>query len=87
VDFDRILITDRLAMEIFHAADREKLLFTRTPDHPLPRFRRTNVTQRALSFLVLFDQVLIHDLTDESTYRLPDLEKEGIGRLWRGTAG
>jgi hypothetical protein len=63
-------------MELFRTADREKLLFVKDPDPanrpPLNR-RRTAATQRALSLLVLFDQVVMHNLSNEDMYRLPEL--------------
>jgi len=77
VDFSRVLVTDRLAWEIFGAAAREKLLFVQTPDDQHPRTRSGTAGQRALSLLILFDRLVIHDFS-QGTFRLPDLEKEGI---------
>jgi hypothetical protein len=77
MDFSRVLVTDRLAWEIFCVAAREKLLFVQSPGEPPPRARRGTAGQRALSLLVLFDRLLIHDY-GPGTFRLPDLEKEGI---------
>jgi hypothetical protein len=77
VDFKRILVTDRLAWEIFGAAAREKLLYVRNPDDELLGSRQSRVGERALSLLVLFDRVSIHEY-GEGTLRLPDLEGEGI---------
>jgi hypothetical protein len=77
MDFSRVLVTDRLAWEIFGVAAREKLLFVQSPGEQPPRARRGTAGQRALSLLVLFDRLLIHDY-GPGTFRLPDLEKEGI---------
>jgi hypothetical protein len=76
VDFKRVLVTDRLAWEIFGAAAQERSLFVPPGGEEAPRTRRGPTRQRALSLLVLFDQVVIYDLND--VFRLPDLEKEGI---------
>jgi len=77
VDFSRVLVTDRLAWEIFGAAAREKLLFVQKPADQHPRTRSGTAGQRALSLLILFDHLIIHDF-GPGTFRLPDLEKEGI---------
>jgi len=77
VDFNRVLVTDRLAWEIFGAAARDKLLFVRTTEDQPTRSRLTHVSQRALSLIVLFDRLVIHDFSP-GTLRLPDLENEGI---------
>jgi len=77
MDFRRVLVTDRLAWEIFGAAARDQLLFVKTPGEQI--FRRTFGTamQRALSLIVLFDRLVIHDF-GEGAFRLPDLESEGV---------
>lgn len=77
MDFKRVLVTDRLAWEIFSAGAREKLLFRRDPHEPEPRTRLEAAGQRALSLLVLFDHLVVQDVA-EGIFRLPDLEKEGI---------
>ena len=77
MDFSRVLVTDRLAWELFAAAAQEKLLFIRQPDEQQPHARPGTARQRALSLLVLFDHLVIHEY-GEGTFRLPDLEKEGI---------
>ena len=77
MDFSRVLVTDRLAWEIFGAAAREKLLFVQKPNDQHPRTRPGTAGQRALSLLILFDRLVIHDF-GPGTFRLPDLEKEGI---------
>jgi hypothetical protein len=70
-------VTDRLAWEILSAAEREKLLFVRDSSEPRPQAQLQSVGQRALSLLVLFDRLAIHELGD-GNFRLPDLESEGI---------
>lgn len=71
-------MTDSLAWEIFGAAARDRLLFVRdAEDEPPRRSRRTILGQRALSLIVLFDHLVIHDFS-EGILRLPDLENEGI---------
>jgi hypothetical protein len=79
MDFSGVLITDNLAYELFRAAHREKLLFSQNLDsEDLENLseRDPAVLRRALSLLVLFDRVVIHDLSP--AFRLPDLEKDGI---------
>jgi hypothetical protein len=71
------LVTDQLAWEIFGAAALEKLLFLRDPGDEKPRARAGRAGQRALSLIVLFDRLFIHDF-GKGTFRLPDLENEGI---------
>jgi hypothetical protein len=77
VDFKSVLVTDLLAWEIFGAAAVEKLLFVGDPRDQVPRKGAGLAAQRALSLIVLFDRLLIHDF-GRGTFRLPDLEKEGI---------
>jgi hypothetical protein len=75
MDFQRVLVTDKLAWEIFGAAAREQLLFTNKPEEESFRRRPGASAQHALSLLVLFDRLVIHDF-GEGTFRIPDLEKE-----------
>jgi hypothetical protein len=76
MDFSRVLVTDRLAWELFGAAANERLLFSRpTSQESLPKTGGLT-RQRALSLLILFDQLVLHDIND--AFRLPDLEKDGI---------
>jgi hypothetical protein len=77
VDFSRVLVTDRLAWEVFGAAAQERLLFTRQSDEQQPHTRPGTARQRALTLLVLFDSLVVHEY-GEGTFRLPDLEKDGI---------
>jgi hypothetical protein len=83
MDFQRVLVTDKLAWEIFGAAAREQLLFTNKPEEHSFRRRPGASAQRALSLLVLFDRLVIHDF-GEGTLRIPDLEKEGIVEVLPG---
>jgi hypothetical protein len=79
MDFGGVLVTDHLAYELFRAAHREKLLFSQnlhSEDFENLSGRDPTVLRRALSLLVLFDRVVIHDLSP--AFRLPDLEKDGI---------
>jgi hypothetical protein len=81
MDFSRVLVTDKLAWELFGAAAREELLLSRHGDErDLPR-RKGVVRQRSLSPLVLFDQLVLHDFG--GAFRLPDLEKDGIVEVVR----
>ena len=77
MNFQRVLVTDGLAWEIFGAAAREQLLFTNAPGEQAFRRRPGAAAQRALSLLVLFDRLVIHDF-GEGTFHIPELEKEGI---------
>ena len=83
MDFSRVLVTDRLAREIFAAAAQERLLFIREPDEQQPHTRPGTSRQRALSLLVLFDCLVIHDF-GQGAFRLPDIEKEGIVEIIPG---
>lgn len=81
MDFSRVLVTDKLAWELFGAAAREKLLFSRPgTEAGLPK-RHAATQQRALSLLVLFDRLVVHDIND--AFRLPDLEKDGLIESYR----
>ena len=77
MDFGQVLVTDRLAWEIFGAAAAEELLFLGGPGEQRPQRRAGIAGQRALSLIVLFDRLLIHEF-GKGAFRLPDLEKEGI---------
>jgi hypothetical protein len=77
MDFKRVLVTDRLAWELFGAAAREKLLFVRDASEQEPQTRPGLARQRALSLIVLFDRLSVPD-PGQNPFRLPDLEKEGI---------
>src|SRR4051812_25473462 len=75
-------------MELLQAADKEDLLFVKDPgSRPPPRQRLNAATQRALSLLVLFDKVVIHNYAKDEHCRIPDLEKEGFVEIvsadWR----
>jgi hypothetical protein len=76
-DFSRVLLADSLAWHIFSAAAQEHLLFTRPGEAEAPRAHSSSARQRALALLVLFDKVLVHEF-GEGTFRLPDLENDGI---------
>jgi hypothetical protein len=80
MDFSRVLVTDNLAWELFSAAAREELLFFRkaatNDDLANLSGRGGAARQRALSLLVLFDRLVVHDCSD--AFRLPDLENDGI---------
>src|SRR6266478_2748501 len=76
-DFSRVLLAHDLASSIFSAAAQEKLLFTRSAKDGLPQVRRSQARQRALTLLVLFDRIILHEL-GEGDFRLPDLENDGI---------
>jgi hypothetical protein len=76
-DFSRVLLTDKIAWELFGLASRERLLYLADAHDSAPIPMRGPVSQRTLSLLVLFDKIIIHDFS-EGSYRIPDLEKEGI---------
>lgn len=77
MDFKRILVTDNLAWQIFGAAAREKFLFVRDAADEPAVSSRTLAGQKALSLIILFDRLVIHDFSD-GRLRLPDLENEGV---------
>ena len=76
-DFTRVLLTDKVAWELFGLAARERVLYTSHAGDNPPVPQRGAVSQRALSFLVLFDKVIVHDFS-EGAFRIPDLESDGI---------
>jgi hypothetical protein len=76
-DFTRVLLTDKIAWELFGLAARERMLYSSDAAESTPTPKRGAVSQRALSFLVLFDSVIIHDFSN-GAFRIPDLEGEGI---------
>ena len=76
-DFTRVLLTDKVAWELFGLAEREHMLYTSDAGKNLPIPKRGAVSQRALKFLVLFDKVIIHDFS-EGAFRIPDLESDGV---------
>ena len=77
MNFGKVLVTDRLAWDIFGAAALEKFLFLGDPSEQAPQRRAGMARQRALSLIVLFDRLLIHEF-GKGAFRLPDLEKDGI---------
>ncbi len=76
-DFTRVLLTDKIAWELFGLAARERMLYSSDAKEIIPTPKRGAVSQRALSFLVLFDNVIIHDFGN-GALRIPDLEGEGV---------
>ena len=76
-DFTRVLLTDKIAWELFGLAARERMLYSSDAEESTPTPKHGAVSQRALSFLVLFDNVIIHDFS-HGAFRIPDLEGEGI---------
>ena len=76
-DFTRALLTDKIAWELFGLAARERMLYSSDAEESTPTPKHGAVSQRALSFLVLFDNVIIHDFS-HGAFRIPDLEGEGI---------
>jgi len=76
-DFTRVILADKIAWELFGLAARERMLYSLDADESTPTPKRGAVSQRALSFLVLFDSVIIHDFST-GAFRIPDLEGEGI---------
>src|ERR1044071_7753276 len=76
-DFTRVLLTDKIAWELFGLAARERMLYSSDSKEGTPTPKRGAVSQRALSFLVLFDNIIIHDFS-HGAFRMPDLERQGI---------
>lgn len=77
IDFTQVLLTDKIAWELFGLAARERLLYRSDAQDVAPIAKRGAVSQRTLSLLVLFDKIIVHDFS-EGSYRIPDLENEGI---------
>jgi hypothetical protein len=59
------MLTDKLAWELFGLAGKERMLFSRSSEGA-PTPRGGAVSQRALSFLTLFDRIIIHDFSPEA---------------------
>jgi hypothetical protein len=76
-DFTRVLLTDKIAWELFGRAARERRLYRSDAAEIPPPLKRGVASQRALAFLVLFDNVMIHDFSN-GAFRIPNLEDEGI---------
>ena len=76
-DFTRVLLADKVAWELFGLAARERLLYRFEPQDNVPIAKCGAVSQRALSLLVLFDKITVHDFS-EGSYRIPDFKNEGI---------
>jgi hypothetical protein len=72
-DFTRVLLTDKIAWELFGLAARERMLYSSDAAEILPTLKRGVVSQRALAFLVLFDNVIIHDFSN-GAFHTPNLE-------------
>lgn len=58
-------------------AQQEGLLYTKDGEGFTGRLPRRRDRQAALSLLVLFDKLLVHDHSP-GTFRLPDLERDGV---------
>jgi hypothetical protein len=50
-DFTRVLLTDKIAWELFGLAVRERLLYSSDAEEVTPTPKRGAVSQRALSYL------------------------------------
>lgn len=79
-NFTNVLLTDKIAWQLFGLADRENMLYTSGAGENPPIPERGAISQRTLSFLVLFDKVIIHDFS-ERAFRIPDLESAGVVRV------
>ena len=79
IRFDEVLVTDALAWTLFGLAQREGLLYTAGGEGSSGRHAKPKDCQAALSLLVLFDKLVVHDLSPPANgCRLPDLESAGI---------
>lgn len=76
-DFTRVLLTDKVAWQLFGLAAQDHLLYSSDARESPPTPQRGAVSQRVLSFLVLFDKIIVHDFS-EGAFRIPDLESDGI---------
>jgi hypothetical protein len=75
-DFTHVLLTDKIAWELFGLAARERMLYSSDPKSNTPVPQRGIVSQRTLSLFVLFDKIIVHDFSD-GDFRIPDLENDG----------
>ena len=76
-DFTRVMLTDKLAWDLFGMAAREQMLYRANTGELPPSPRRGAFSQRTLSYLVLFDKIFVHEFGD-GAFRIPDLETDGI---------
>src|SRR5437773_749645 len=77
--FDEVLITDAVAWTLFGLAQKESLLYTAQGEHFSGRPPTSRDRQAVLSLLVLFDKLVVHDLSPgHGTFRIPDLERDGL---------
>lgn len=79
MNFENVLITDGVAWTLFGMAQQEGLLYTKDGEGFTGRPPSRRDRQAALSLLVLFDKLLVHDHSPgPGTFRLPDLERDGV---------
>lgn len=79
ISFDKVLVTDGMAWTLFGLAQKEGLLYTAQGEGFSGRSPRRRERQAALSLILLFDKLIVHDLSPGTgSYRLPDLERDGV---------
>jgi hypothetical protein len=77
ISFNKVLVTNGMAWTLFGVAQQEGLLYTREEGDYTGSPPRLRDRQAALSLMVLFDKLVIHEITP-NTFRLPDLERDGV---------
>lgn len=77
ISFDNVLVADGMAWTLFGMGQQEGLLYTAQGEGFSGRLPSPKDRQAVLSLLLLFDKLVIHDMTG-GTLRLPDLERHGL---------
>jgi hypothetical protein len=79
IEFDEALVTDGVAWALWGMAQQESLLYTAHGAGFEGRLPSPTARQAALSLLILFDRLVVHDFTPGSgKFRIPDLERDGV---------
>ena len=66
ISFDKVLVTDGIAWALFGLAQKEGLLYTAQGEGFSGRLPSRRERQAALSLILLFDKLLVHDLSPGS---------------------
>lgn len=86
VSFEKVLITNGVAWTLFGIAQQEGLLYTRDGEGFTGRRPSRKDRQAALSLMILFDKLVVHDLSPSpGTFRFPDLERDGVLEIVAGS--
>jgi hypothetical protein len=79
IHFENVLVTDGMARTFFWLAQAEGLLTSTNGDHVPGRSPTPKERQEILSLVVLFEKLVIHQLTlTTGHFRVPDLERDQV---------